>query len=165
MHSSSNGAQAAAPMSDISLERQHCNPYFQQHFLGLLQCTSKGPTVQNSVCSTLQASTVKCRVPLITTFLAAFQDSKQIYIVMEHCSGGDLLEQLLKEGRAMTEQRVALEVALPILTALSHIHQLRIIHRWVVILCLLCMLMSCIIHLCNLQTLRCLLRVCNAACQ
>ena len=48
---------------------------------------------------------------------------------MEHCSGGDLLEQLLKEGRAMNEQRVALEVALPILTALSHIHQLRIIHR------------------------------------
>ncbi|KAL3148438.1 hypothetical protein ABBQ38_013889 [Trebouxia sp. C0009 RCD-2024] len=69
------------------------------------------------------------RVPLITTFLAAFQDSKQIYIVMEHCSGGDLLEQLLKEGRAMTEQRVALEVALPILTALTHMHQLRIIHR------------------------------------
>ncbi len=48
---------------------------------------------------------------------------------MEHCAGGDLLEQLLKEGRAMTEQRVALEVALPILTSLSHIHQLRIIHR------------------------------------
>ncbi|DBA92850.1 TPA: hypothetical protein ACH3X1_003027 [Trebouxia sp. C0004] len=69
------------------------------------------------------------RVPMITTFLAAFQDSKQIYIVMEHCAGGDLLEQLLKEGRAMTEQRVALEVALPILTSLSHIHQLRIIHR------------------------------------
>ena len=70
-----------------------------------------------------------CRVPLITTFLAAFQDSKQIYLVMEHCSGGDLLEQLLKEGRAMTEQRVAMEVALPILTSLTHIHQLRIIHR------------------------------------
>lgn len=70
-----------------------------------------------------------CRVPLITCFVAAFQDSKQIYIVMEHCSGGDLLEQLLKEGRAMTEQRVALEVAWPILTALTHIHQLRIIHR------------------------------------
>ena len=48
---------------------------------------------------------------------------------MEHCSGGDLLEQLLKEGRAMTEQRVALEVALPVLTSLSHIHNLRIIHR------------------------------------
>lgn len=72
----------------------------------------------------------ECRVPLITCFVAAFQDSKQIYIVMEHCSGGDLLEQLLKEGRAMTEQRVAIEVALPILTALIHMHQLRIIHRY-----------------------------------
>lgn len=76
-----------------------------------------------------------CRVPLITYFIAAFQDSKQIYIVMEHCSGGDLLEQLLKEGRAMTEQRVALEVALPVLTSLSHIHNLRIIHRHVQYCC------------------------------
>ena len=43
-------------------------------------------------------------------YIGAFQDSKQIYIVMEHASGGDLLEQLLKEGRAMTEKRVVREV-------------------------------------------------------
>ncbi len=33
-----------------------------------------------------------------------------MYIVMEHASNGDLLEQLLKEGRAMSERRVAKEV-------------------------------------------------------
>lgn len=86
-------------------------------------------------------------MPSVTTFLAAFQDSKQIYIVMEHCSGGDLLEQLLKEGRAMTEQRVALEVALPILTALSYIHQLRIIHRYLALAVKVRCLYVCPVHL------------------
>ena len=50
---------------------------------------------------------------------------------MEHCKGGDLLEQLLKEGRAMPEKRVVREVVLPSLTALAHLHAAGIIHRHV----------------------------------
>eukprot|EP00878_Enallax_costatus_P001420 GHUV01001570.1.p1 GENE.GHUV01001570.1~~GHUV01001570.1.p1 ORF type:complete len:566 (+),score=155.75 GHUV01001570.1:219-1916(+) len=68
-------------------------------------------------------------VPHTTAYTGAFQDSKQIYIVMEHCSGGDLLEQLLREGRAMAEKRVVREVVLPTLTALAYIHAAGIIHR------------------------------------
>lgn len=49
--------------------------------------------------------------------------------MMEHCKGGDLLEQLLKEGRAMPEKRVVREVVLPSLTALAHLHAAGIIHR------------------------------------
>jgi serine/threonine protein kinase len=48
-------------------------------------------------------------VPHCCLYIGAFQDSKQIYIVMEHAAGGDLLEQLLREGRAMTEKRVVRE--------------------------------------------------------
>lgn len=69
------------------------------------------------------------RIPHTTAYTGAFQDSKQIYIVMEHCKGGDLLEQLLKEGRAMPEKRVVREVVLPSLTALAHLHAAGIIHR------------------------------------
>jgi hypothetical protein len=68
-------------------------------------------------------------VPHTTAYTGAFQDSKQIYIVMEHCSGGDLLEQLLREGRAMAEKRVVQEVVLPTLTALAYLHAAGIIHR------------------------------------
>lgn len=71
------------------------------------------------------------RIPHTTAYTGAFQDSKQIYIVMEHCKGGDLLEQLLKEGRAMPEKRVVREVVLPTLTALAHLHAAGIIHRCV----------------------------------
>lgn len=48
---------------------------------------------------------------------------------MEYCSGGDLLEQLLREGRAMAEKRVVREVVLPTLTALTYLHAAGIIHR------------------------------------
>ena len=51
------------------------------------------------------------RVPLITQFYGAFQDAYQIFLVMEYCSGGDLLERLKQENRAMSERRVILEVA------------------------------------------------------
>eukprot|EP00775_Hariotina_reticulata_P004227 gene4227-4476_t len=68
-------------------------------------------------------------VPHTTAYTGAFQDSKQIYIVMEYCGRGDLLEQLLKEGRAMAEKRVVREVVLPTLTALSYLHAAGIIHR------------------------------------
>lgn len=44
-------------------------------------------------------------------------------------SGGDLLEQLLREGRAMAEKRVVRDVVLPTLTALAHLHAAGIIHR------------------------------------
>jgi hypothetical protein len=42
-------------------------------------------------------------VPAITSYYGAFQDSKHIYIVMEYCARGDLLERLLNEGRAFSE--------------------------------------------------------------
>jgi len=68
-------------------------------------------------------------VPATVAFTAAFQDGPGIYLVMEHCGGGDLLERLLHEGRAMAEARVAREVAAPLLAALAGLHGLRIVHR------------------------------------
>ena len=70
-----------------------------------------------------------CRVPLITQFYGAFQDAYQIFLVMEYCAGGDLLDRLLEEGRAMAERRVILEVAVPLLKTLQHLHSYSIIHR------------------------------------
>ncbi len=70
-----------------------------------------------------------CRVPLITQFYGAFQDAYQIFLVMEYCAGGDLLDRLLDEGRAMSERRVILEVAVPLLRTLQHLHSYSIIHR------------------------------------
>lgn len=69
-------------------------------------------------------------MPLITQFYGAFQDAYQIFLVMEYCAGGDLLDRLLEEGRAMPERRVILEVAVPLLKTLQHLHSYSIIHRF-----------------------------------
>ena len=57
------------------------------------------------------------------------QDGPGIYLVMEHCPGGDLLERLLHEGRAMAEARVAAHVAAPLLASLAALHALHVVHR------------------------------------
>jgi serine/threonine protein kinase len=62
-------------------------------------------------------------------FYAAFHDDAHLYIVMEHCSGGDLLEKLLRDKKAMSEARVAAEVAMPCLSILATLHEMAIIHR------------------------------------
>ncbi|GBF97062.1 aurora-like kinase [Raphidocelis subcapitata] len=68
-------------------------------------------------------------VPNVCRYIGAFQDSRQIYIVMERAQGGDLLESLLAEGRAMTERRAVREVVAPMLTCLAHLHAAGVIHR------------------------------------
>lgn len=63
-------------------------------------------------------------VPNITAYHGAFQTQNEICIVMEYCPRGDLLEQLLSEGRVFSEPRVA-EVASALLVTL----QVRKLHR------------------------------------
>jgi len=66
----------------------------------------------------------------VVEYYGAFHDDAHLYIVMEYCGGGDLLEKLLRDKKAMNEKKVALEVALPCLSILRTLHEMRIIHRW-----------------------------------
>jgi serine/threonine protein kinase len=69
------------------------------------------------------------RVPNVVEFYTAFQDDNYYYIVMEYCPGGDLLEYLLRDRKAMSERRCAANVAFPLLATISRLHELNIIHR------------------------------------
>ena len=70
-----------------------------------------------------------CRVPNVVNMYGAFADSQGYYIVMEYCAGGDLLESLLKRKRAMHENAAMVQIVLPILDTLCHLHSFNIIHR------------------------------------
>lgn len=48
---------------------------------------------------------------------------------MEYCPGGDLLEFLLRDRKAMSERRCAANVAFPLLATIARLHELNIIHR------------------------------------
>lgn len=65
----------------------------------------------------------------MTRLYHAFQDPSTYWLVMELGQGGDLLERLLSEGKAMTEQAVCSSVAVPILETLAVLHDMHIIHR------------------------------------
>ncbi|PSC75138.1 exostosin-like glycosyltransferase [Micractinium conductrix] len=69
------------------------------------------------------------RLPSVVEYYGAFHDEAHLFIVMEYCGGGDLLEKLLRDKKAMNERRVAQEVALPCLSILKTMHEMRIIHR------------------------------------
>ena len=73
--------------------------------------------------------TLTSRLPSVVEYYGAFCDDARLYIVMEHCGGGDLLEKLLRDKKAMSERRVAVEVAQPCLAILRTLHEMRIIHR------------------------------------
>ena len=66
----------------------------------------------------------------MTRLYHAFQDANTFWLVMELGQGGDLLERLLSEGKAMTEQAVCSSVAIPILETLAVLHDMFIIHRY-----------------------------------
>ena len=65
----------------------------------------------------------------MTRLYGSFQDANQVWIVMELGQGGDLLEKLLAEGRAMAEAYVCQKIAMPTLTALKQMHEAHLIHR------------------------------------
>ncbi len=71
----------------------------------------------------------RARVPHVVEFYGAWQDAERIYIAMELCPGGDLLEALIADRRNMGEARALREVAAPLLAALARLHALRIYHR------------------------------------
>ena len=65
--------------------------------------------------------------PTIVRLYEFFEDSKYMYIVMEYCSGSELLSQLL-ERSDYTEMQVA-EIMVQIFSAMSFIHSKNIVHR------------------------------------
>lgn len=71
------------------------------------------------------------RHPSICQFYGAFEDATFIYIVMELCSRGDLMEMLVGEygvGK-LSEERAVQMVMVPLLSALQACHALGVVHR------------------------------------
>ena len=65
--------------------------------------------------------------PNIIKLYELYEDMKYIYLVMEYCSGGDLLDRISTKGH-YTEQEVV-NVTRKILQAVGFLHQNNIAHR------------------------------------
>lgn len=69
--------------------------------------------------------------PHIVNYLETYDDRVYIYLCMELCTGGELLENLIKKngGKNVLSEKTVSEVMYSLLSALCYIHQNNIIHR------------------------------------
>ena len=66
--------------------------------------------------------------PNIVKYYETYDDKKFIYLCMELCSGGDLFESILKNGKPLKESDAS-KLMEKCLMALQHCHNQNIIHR------------------------------------
>lgn len=67
--------------------------------------------------------------PNMVQLQQVLQDSTNFYLVMEHCNGGELFDQIIRSGH-MTEAMAA-NKAKQLISFLAHAHSKHVIHRWV----------------------------------
>ncbi|THU62945.1 hypothetical protein C4D60_Mb01t10490 [Musa balbisiana] len=65
--------------------------------------------------------------PGIVTLKAVFEDSKSFHLVMELCSGGRLMDQMVKEGR-YSECRAAILMK-ELILVIKYCHEMGVVHR------------------------------------
>lgn len=65
--------------------------------------------------------------PNITRLYETFEDEKYLHLVIELCTGGELLDRLLEQG--MLSEAEAAHTLRSVLSAVHHLHTLQIVHR------------------------------------
>ena len=65
--------------------------------------------------------------PNIINFYETYQDSKYLYIVMEYCSGGDLMDKILQKTHL--EEKVVCDIMEKLFSAINYVHKKKIVHR------------------------------------
>lgn len=65
--------------------------------------------------------------PNIIRFFETYQDNKYLYIVMEYCEGGELLDRIVQKKHFNEEE--ACEIIYKLLSALNYIHKRKFVHR------------------------------------
>ncbi|GAQ89841.1 Serine/Threonine protein kinases [Klebsormidium nitens] len=64
----------------------------------------------------------------IVEFMAAYEDLMNVYIVMELCQGGELMDDILS-NQGPYKEATAVELVWQILTAVAYMHEKNVIHR------------------------------------
>jgi serine/threonine protein kinase len=60
----------------------------------------------------------------IIKLYAAFEDEKNVYMVQEYAAGGDLFEDLKRNGGSIKEKYTVRDIIVPFLNALQYLHGL-----------------------------------------
>ena len=66
--------------------------------------------------------------PNIVKYFETYNDKVNLYLVMELCTGGELLQKVTESGKPMGEAELAAQMS-KLFKALVHCHQQNIVHR------------------------------------
>ncbi|XP_041529854.1 serine/threonine-protein kinase Nek5-like [Microtus oregoni] len=69
------------------------------------------------------------RHPNIVTFFGSFQENNRLFIVMEYCDGGDLMQRIQRQRGVLFSEDQILCWFVQISLGLKHIHDRKILHR------------------------------------
>ncbi|XP_036065050.1 serine/threonine-protein kinase Nek5 isoform X2 [Onychomys torridus] len=67
--------------------------------------------------------------PNIVTFFSSFQENSRLFIVMEYCDGGDLMQRIQRQRGELFSEDQILGWFVQISLGLKHIHDRKILHR------------------------------------
>ncbi|KAL6032558.1 hypothetical protein STEG23_009580, partial [Scotinomys teguina] len=67
--------------------------------------------------------------PNIVTFFSSFQENSRLFIVMEYCDGGDLMQRIQRQRGVLFSEDQILGWFVQISLGLKHIHDMKILHR------------------------------------
>eukprot|EP00798_Chlamydomonas_sp_ICE-L_P009752 gene9752-7627_t len=71
----------------------------------------------------------KTRCKGVVQLLSSFEEDACVYLVFEACMHGDLYQLLVRHRGELTEEFIVVQVVVPMLTTLAHLHRLHIVHR------------------------------------
>ena len=91
-----------------------------------LQFDNIGPGRKSMILAEVEIY-LKLQHPHIVDLIEVFHEPNRILLVMEVCSGGELYERLSKKERY--DERTAAKVTKQMLSAISYLHSLNIVHR------------------------------------
>ncbi|NXH90453.1 NEK3 kinase, partial [Edolisoma coerulescens] len=71
----------------------------------------------------------KMKHPNVVTFKESFESDGHLYIVMEYCDNGDLMQKIKHQGGNLFPEDTILHWFVQICLAVKHIHDKRVLHR------------------------------------
>ncbi|XP_015284536.1 PREDICTED: serine/threonine-protein kinase Nek5-like [Gekko japonicus] len=71
----------------------------------------------------------KMKHPNIVAFYSSLQEKNKLYIIMEYCDGGDLMQKIQQQRGVLFEEDKILDWFVQISLGLKHIHDRKILHR------------------------------------
>ncbi|XP_075840633.1 serine/threonine-protein kinase Nek5 isoform X1 [Microtus pennsylvanicus] len=105
--------------------------YLAKHKTGSDQCVIKETdfTKEKEASKKEVVLLAQMRHPNIVTFFGSFQENNRLFIVMEYCDGGDLMQRIQRQRGVLFSEDQILCWFVQISLGLKHIHDRKILHR------------------------------------